>query len=179
MQAYSTVGLARRAARISFADLESAKLSAAMLFDPIIVAEALRSCVFARRKVDRSNNVNTTDATTRATAEVTMTIICSLCRIDKSTYERISAPFRMLLVMHDLSQCEKRETELQAGSSRGVGIDRKSQTVVLESELNRPALRCEAISLTDRQYFAPCRLSRISARCALSEGLLPIGNNSV
>src|ERR1700722_648542 len=111
MQAYSTVGLALRAARISFADLESAKLSAAMLFDPIIVAEALRSCVFARRNVDRSYNVNTTDATSRATAEVTITIACSLCRIDKSRYERISPPLRMPLIMHDLSQCEKLGTE--------------------------------------------------------------------
>src|SRR5580704_5009068 len=160
MQAWLTLGFALRAVRISFAVLESAKLSAAMLFDPIIVAEALRSCVFARRNVDRSYNVNTTDATTRATAEVTMTIICSLCRIDKSKYERMLAPFRMLLVVHDLSQCEKLGTELQAGSSRGVGIDRKSYLVVVESELYRSTQRCKAISVTDQQYVCSLQASK-------------------
>jgi hypothetical protein len=149
MQAWSTLGLALRAVRISFADLESVKLSAAMLFDPIIVAEALRSCVFARRNVDRSYNVNTADATTRATPEVTMTIICSLCRIDKSMYERILAAFRMLWVMHDLSQCEKLGTEIQPGATRGVTINRESHTVVLiESELNGPPQQGKAGRLT-------------------------------
>ena len=74
MQAWLTFGLAHSADRISLANLESAKLSAAVLFDPMIFAKVLMSYVFARRNVDRSYNVNTTDATRRATAEVTMTI---------------------------------------------------------------------------------------------------------
>src|SRR5579862_2169731 len=107
MQAKFTFGLALRAARISFADFSSAKLSAAMLFDPMMLAEVLRSCVFERRKVDRSYKVNTTDATKRATAEITIMMPCSFFRIDKSLYERISSPLRMPIVMHNFGQGEQ------------------------------------------------------------------------
>src|SRR5580658_5280298 len=90
MQALTTFCLARRAAKTSPPDCASPKLRDAVLFDPIIFAEALRSSVFARRKVERSYSVNTADATSRATADVTMTIVWSFCLIDKSRYERIS-----------------------------------------------------------------------------------------
>src|ERR1700688_424566 len=92
MQALVTFCLACKADRISPADCASPKLKAAVLFDPTIFAAALRSCVFARRNVDRSNRANTTDATSRAAAEVARTIVCSFCRIEKSRYERIEAP---------------------------------------------------------------------------------------
>src|ERR1017187_1499571 len=102
MQALITCGLACRADSTSLADFASPKLNAAVLFEPTIFAKALRSSVFAVRNVDRSYNVNTTDATKRATAEVTMTIVCNLCRIDKSRYQLISASLRAPFVRHDL-----------------------------------------------------------------------------
>jgi hypothetical protein len=48
------VGLARRAFKISCPDFTSWKVSAAVLFDAIIFAEAIRSFVFAWRNVVRS-----------------------------------------------------------------------------------------------------------------------------
>src|ERR1700736_1096952 len=145
MQALITFCLARRAARISFADFASPKLSAAVLFDPIIVAAALRSCVLARKKVDRSYNVNTTDATSRATAEVAMTILWTFSLIDKSRYERILSTLRMPFVMHDLAYCEQLRTEFQTGSISSVDIDRESHMVFLSGELNSSAQRSKPI----------------------------------
>src|SRR5579864_2905099 len=91
MQASITFGSACRAERISRADFASPKLNAAVLLDPTIFAAALRSWDFARKDVDRSYNVNTTEATIRATAETAITMLCSFWRMDKSTYQRISS----------------------------------------------------------------------------------------
>src|SRR5260370_42256478 len=54
MQAWTTCGLARKALRISCADPESGKVRAAVLFDPIIFAGAIRSSVCEQRVVVRS-----------------------------------------------------------------------------------------------------------------------------
>ncbi len=96
MHASITFCSACRADRISPADFASPKLKAAVLFDPTILAATVRSCVFVRRKVERSKKANTIEATSKAAVEVAITIICSLCRIDKSKYERMSAPIERL-----------------------------------------------------------------------------------
>ena len=57
-----------------FAELESWKARAAVLFDPIIFAEAIKSLVLKCRNEVRSYSVNATDARNKATPHATKTM---------------------------------------------------------------------------------------------------------
>src|SRR6266849_3969799 len=106
MQAATRCCWADKAPRISRAAFGSPKVSAAVLFDPVIVARVDRSWAVVCRKENESYTANTEQAISNAALLVSMTSRMSFWRMERFQNQRmlVFAPAR--IVPHHFRQRE-------------------------------------------------------------------------